>query len=288
MQLGVVFWFYRDPVLCLNRLRSLQKLNPHVPLYGLYGGDVGEASAFSRRLAPLLDDFWAYPGDADPAWKWRNGDLMLARWHSERGHGLEWDSIFVAQWDLVVTVPLRRLLPDLDEGDMLLSGLRAVRDVEQWWQWTNGIERRAEYHALLEHVTARFGAVRDPMCCQFISMVLPRQFLDPYVGIDRPELGFLEYKVPIYAQAFGVPLVPDTCFRPWWPEDPATSGAKRTECLMHAWASSVRLPVMLYEAYRPGGRRAFHPYRGIYPHDLASVPDLLAQWRRSRLRSAVV
>jgi hypothetical protein len=102
-----------------------------------------------------------------------------------------------------------------------------------------------------------------------------------YAGIDEPELGFLEYKIPVYAQAFGVPLVPDTCFRPWWPEEPATSGASRTQSLVHAWRTPVRLPVMLYESKRPGGRRIFHPYHGVYPHDVASLGEF-ARHRRER------
>ncbi len=125
----------------------------------------------------------------------------------------------------------------------------------------------------------RWGPVADPLCCQFIGLVAPRSFMSAYAGIDEPELGFLEYKIPVYSQAFGIPLVPDTCFRPWWPEEPATSRATRTETLVHAWRTPVRLPVMLYEARRPGGRRIFHPYHGIYPHDATSWVEL-ARHRR--------
>ncbi len=164
---------------------------------------------------------------------------------------------------------------------MLISGVRPVREVEAWWQWTRG-EARAEYDAFLALVAARYGPVEDPMCCQFIGMVAPRTFLDRYGGIEEPELGFLEYKVPVYAQAFGVPLVADTCFRPWWPEEPATSGATRTETLVHAWRTPVRLPVMLYESKVPHGRRIFHPYHGIYPHDAASLAEFVRRRRERR------
>lgn len=285
MQLAVLFWFYRDPVLCENRLRLLRRRNPGVAVYGLYGGSLSDAPSFSSRLGALLDDFWTFPDDLDQAWKWRNGDLMLARWFADRGAALDWDSVFVAQWDMVVTASLSRWLPAMAVGDMLLSGLRPVAGVEQWWQWTRW-KRRLEYDAFVAHVAERYGPVPDPMCCQFIAMVLPRGFLQRYQEIDQPELGFLEYKVPVYAQAFGIRLLPDTCFRPWWPEDPATSGAKRAECLMHAWPTPVRLPVMLYEAHRPGGRRVFHPYHGIYPHDLGSGRDLLRHRSAERRRVA--
>jgi hypothetical protein len=278
VQLGILFWFYRDVLVCENRIRMLRHRNPGVPIFGLYGGPLDEQEAFTV-LAPLLDDLWVFPDERETRWKWRNGDLVLSRWYAERGRMLTWDSVFVAQWDLVVTVPLATLLPPLAPGEMLLSGVRPVRDVESWWLWTQG-EAREEYDTFTAHVTARYGTVEEPMCCQFIASVLPRDFLARYGTIDQPELGFLEYKVPAYAQRFGVPLVPDTCFRPWWPEEPATAHAGRTASLMHAWPTPVRLPVMMYESLRPGGRRAFHPYHGIYPHDLASLPE----WARHRRR----
>jgi hypothetical protein len=174
--------------------------------------------------------------------------------------------------------PLAKLLPPLRADEMLISGLRPVREVESWWQWTLGASR-AEYEAFLAHVAALFGPVDDPMCCQFVGMVAPRSFMASYSQIDDPELGFLEYKIPVYAQVFGTPLVPDTCFRPWWPEEPATSGAGRTASLVHAWSTPVRLPVMMAESVRPRGRRVFHPYHGIYPHDVASLAEMVRHRR---------
>ncbi|HLM96370.1 MAG TPA: hypothetical protein VK283_08640 [Acidimicrobiales bacterium] len=281
MRLGILFWFYRDVAVCQNRLRLLRRRNPGTPVYGLYGGPRRDASVFGAALGPLLDDYWSFPDDRDERWKWRNGDVMLSRWFTDRGQGLQWDSVFLAQWDLVVVSPLVDLLPPLEVGDMLISGARPVREVEAWWQWVRG-ERRGEYDAFLAHVAARFGSVDDPMCCQFIGLVAPRSFMARYAVIEEPELGFLEYKIPIYAQVFGTPLVPDTCFRPWWPEEPATSRATRTQSLVHAWPTPVRLPVMMYEAKRPRGRRIFHPYHGIYPHDVASLGDMLRRRREAR------
>lgn len=285
MQLGVLFWFYRDVAVCRNRLRLLRRQNPELPIYGLYGGPPELTSTFAEHVGPLLDDFWAFDEQRDTDWKWRHGDLMVARWHAARGKDLAWDSVFLAQWDMVVTERLATVLPQMAPGEMLLSGLRPVREVTAWWRWTRWEETRAEYEALLERVTARHGAVSDPQCCQFIGMVLPRQFLSRYAEIDEPELGFLEYKVPIYAQAFGIPLLPDSCFLPWWPEEPGASGAPRRAKLLHAWRTPVRLPMVLAEAARPGGRRIFHPYHGIYPHDLRSVFDVLERRRERRLEA---
>jgi hypothetical protein len=282
VRLGVLFWFYRDVALCENRLRLIRRRNPGVPVFGLYGGPAAASAVFESRLHALLDDFWSYPDDAEARWKWRNGDLVLTRWFAERGEQLEWDHVFVAQWDMVVTARLSQWLPAFDGEEMLVSGVRPVSEVESWWRWTRWEETRAEYDALLARVTEHYGPVDEPMCCQFIGLVVPRRFFACYRDIEDPELGFLEYKVPIYAQAFGIRLVPDAWFRPWWPEEPVTGPVRRRDQLMHAWGSSVRLPSMMAEALRPGGRRAFHPYRGVYPHDLASVGDEVRLWTERR------
>ncbi len=39
---------------------------------------------------------------------------------------------------------------------------------------------------------------------------------------------------------------------------------------------------MLYESKRPDGRRIFHPYHGIYPHDVASLGDVVRRRRAGR------
>jgi hypothetical protein len=278
VKVGILFWCYKEPVLCQNRLRLLRKHNKGVPIYGLYGGPPGEADDFRAALGPMLDDFWAFPREEEPTWKYRNGDMVLQSWYEARGQDLAWESIFVAQWDMVLVTSVADLLPPMGPDDMLLSGLRPMREVEAWWHWTRG-RHGDEYRAFMDMIRARYGEVTDPQCCQFIGVVAPRRFFECYAGIERDELGFLEYKIPVYAQVFGIPLVADTCFRPWWAEDPAMAGAKRTDRLVHAWPTSVRLPVMLYEAARPGGRRVFHPYHGVFPHDVASLGELVSHRR---------
>ena len=283
MQLAIVFWFYRDVAVCTNRVRLLRRRNPDVPVFGLYGGPLGEFEVFRSAVGSMVDDLWAFPEDREPAWKWRNGDLVLTRWFVDRGASLGWESIFVAQWDMVVGAPLSRVLPPMAGGDMLLSGLRPVSEVETWWRWTRWSETQEEYQSFVAHVERHFGQVPEPLCCQFLGAVLPRSFLERYSQVEEPELGFLEYKLPIYAQAFGIHLLPDTCFRPFWAEEPRSSAPRRSEQLLHAWPTPLRLPVIVAHMRRPGGARIFHPYHGIYPHDLRSLREMWS-WRRDGQR----
>lgn len=283
MRLGVVFWCYRDPVVCRNRLRVLRRRNPGLALYVLYGGPPAAAAAFEAALGPYADDFYVHEGDEDAEWRWRNGDLMLARWHDRRGRHLAWDSVFVVQWDMVLTAPVGDILQPLEPGDMLLSGLRPLSEVAPWWHWLKD-GRDAEYDAFFARLAREHPEHADDVrwCCQFVGVVFPRPFLEAYAAVPDPELGFLEYKIPAYAQVFGVRLVPDETFRPWWAEEPVDVPAPRWQRQLHAGMWELRLPLVLAEARRPGGRRLFHPYRHVYPFDLRSAGEWLAARRDLR------
>lgn len=274
---AILFWFYKNERVCANRVRHLRRLNPDTPIYGLYGGPRANAQKFERAL-PELDDFWSYPDEAPASWAWRNGDLLIRRWHTERGRDLVWDSVFVVQWDMVLTKPLSRLL-SLERDDFLVSDLRAMHEVEAWWVWVNGDER-AEYDAFCAHVRNVHGFAGEPLSCVFVVACLPRSFLDRFAAVERPELGFLEYKLPTYAAAFGYRLVSDPRFRCWRAADPATRTAPPSQRMLHGYGSDVRLRTILTN--RELG--VYHPYRALFPFEAAAVPWVCAQqsWRAIR------
>src|SRR5262249_10301124 len=155
----------------------------------LYGGESQDRRQFERALAGWLDDFWAYPADEDRRWKWRNGDLVIADWFSARGAELAWETVVVVQWDMLLLGPLDNVLAGLRQDELLLSGLRPVSEVERWWFWVRGKERR-EYRRFLEHVGGRYGYAGTPHCGLFVVVCLPRAFLERYASIDERELGF--------------------------------------------------------------------------------------------------
>ena len=292
VQLGILFWFYRDVALCQNRLRLLRRRNPGTPIYGLYGGPRHEAS----HASALHSARSSTTSGATPATRTNGGSGATATscWadgSSSAASGLQWDSVFLAQWDLVVVSPLAALLPPMEVGDMLISGVRPVREVESWWQWTRG-EPRREYDAFLDHVASRYGPVDDPLCCQFIGLVAPRSFMARYSAIDEPELGFLEYKIPDLRAGLRHPARPRHVLPALVARRARHVAVPRApRAWSTRWPTPVRLPVMLYESRRPHGRRLFHPYHGIYPHDVASLGDVLAPPARraaDRLADAAV
>ncbi len=268
MQIAVLFWFYKDFDVCENRLAALRANNPGIRIYGLYGGDPGEAGEAERRLGRWFDDFYAFAEERDPHWKWQHGDALIAAWHRDRGHALAWDSLVIVQWDMLMLAPISRLFATLQPGQILFSGLRPAREVEGWWGWLNGADpdKRADRDAFLAYLEDTHGYRGELLCCLFIVACLPRRFLDLYVAAGPPEVGFLEYKLPTLARIFGIPFCEDHPYRPWWASNPATRQAPARERLLNAVGDDIAFDTVLAEMARPDGLRIIHPYRRPFPN----------------------
>ncbi len=129
-----------DVAVCQNRLRLLRRRNPGVPIYGLYGGPSSDDAELRRRAAVRSSTTsGSFPDDTGPTMEVaqrrhhveRDGSPIAAR--ASSGTRSSWPS---GTWSSCR--PWRTLLPPLGVGDMLISGVRPVREVEPWWQWTRG------------------------------------------------------------------------------------------------------------------------------------------------------
>ena len=284
MKLAILFWFHDNPGVCANRLEIIRKYNPDASIYGLYGGEREREEKLRAVLQDDLDDFFKFPGTRTGEWKWWNGDQMITEWYRTRGRALPWDTVVGVHWDMIVVGGIGTLFSGLRKDEILLSGLRPVREIERWWFHVNKQNRllRAEYHSFLERVRDEHGYDEEPLACQFIVACLPRSFLEPYSKLREPNLGYLEYKIPIYAQIFGTPFCIAHPFQPCW-DKPIFSWypSRRWNRLPPRWAIPARERTL--NAFKrviprgeisrqlraPDGARIFHPvYRLIAPGDL--------------------
>jgi hypothetical protein len=266
VQLAILFWFYKFPEICENRLKILRHYNPEIQIFGLYGGDPQQSDQFESRLKPFLNDFYIFREDRSPHWRWYHGDRMIAHWFAQHGHVLSWDTIFIAQWDMLVFADIKPQLSCLRRGELLLSGLRPIKEVDPWWWYIRpDSPERIEFENFMSFVKEEHAYRDEPICCEFIVACLPREFLSKYVGITNPELGFLEYKIPIYAQIFGIPLRIDHPHQPWWGDDPSTRNASLFARALNSETQNVPLRVIDMHRAMPWGRRIFHPVFDIYP-----------------------
>ncbi len=262
MRLAILFWFYKDIPVCENRLKLLRKYNPDVPIYGLYGGSIADGNLYSSALSKYLDDFYVFDHQKDAYWKWLNGDLMITEWFSARGVNLPWDTIVVVQWDMLVLGSLRQIFAMLKEDELLISGLRPVEEVPQWyWVSEDEPQRREMYLEFLEYVQDKYNFRESPLCSLFVVACLPRKFLMQYSEIENKELGFFEYRIPIYAQIFKTPICMEHPFRIWW------DGVEpfRRSSTLNAAGGAIPLLLIYLNLLFPVGARVFHPYHNVFP-----------------------
>lgn len=279
MKIALLFWFYKDAEVCRNRLKMLRRFNPGVPIYGLYGGNPEETDRYEAELGPWLDDFKACCTEKDPRWKWLNGDAMIAEWFRQGGAALDWDSVVVVQWDMVVLASWRELLGELKEGELLLSGLRPIEEVIDWWQWVT--RDRADYLAFREDLARRFGPEAPVFCCQFIVVALPRLFLEKYSRLEL-DFGFIEYRLPTYAHALGIPFGTSSKIRCHWPGDPATADLPPERRTLTAQKIPIDLVTIFRNLLDRKGDRVFHPYNRLFPVDMSSSRQLLGEILQGR------
>ena len=127
MALAVLFTFYRNASTCEQRLLHLRRLNPGVPVHGLYTGAAEDLPAFAGLK---LDSCWQHP-PRSAEWLWSNYDRVISRWFEEIGQGQPFDYLFVHSWDLLLLDPLHHFVPHLQPDEVLLPGLRPLERMDE-------------------------------------------------------------------------------------------------------------------------------------------------------------
>jgi hypothetical protein len=256
MKLAILFWFYKDEHICVNRLKILRFFNKKASIFGLYGGKPSEAKRFKDLLSPYLDSFFAFTATEDSEWKWINGDLMIAEWYKTIGNQLEWDTIVIVQADMLLIGKVDSLFSGLKRDELLLSNLRPIKEVMEWWPWMKPPLNR--YPDFLKFITEKYDYSCDPLCCVFVVACLPRVFLERYSNIENPEAGFIEYRIPIYAQLFNLKIISPAEFKCWRMEEREDQNMPEYRRVLNANKIEISIGIILLNLLL--GRRIFHPY----------------------------
>jgi hypothetical protein len=252
----VVFRFDRNPLVCRARIRTLHRLNPGVPVVGLYGGAGGYrrwAFRLGSRAVLGLDSFHASRRSCQ--WNWQHGDLALVAWYREVGHRLHFDVAHLVEWDLLLLAPLEQLYRGIAPGAVGLTAHTPLSEIGEEWDWMRRPEHRAATDQLLWQARERWGYTGEFYACVGVGPCFPRSFLDEYSAVDAPDIGHDELRLPLFAAILGFPVV-DTGFRKSWHEG-------SDDAFFNASAREIEDAAVVAELRRPDGRRAFHPVRRI-------------------------
>jgi hypothetical protein len=263
MKPDVLFWFYKNFDTCRKRLERLRQFNEGIRIFALYGGPLREAEIARNALDEFVDDFYVYTEEKDSSWKHIHGEQMIASWYIERGRHLEWETIFIMQWDMLILEPLETLFFGLRSHEILLSGFTPISTVSSWWYWAN--PKNSDLASFKEFLCNEFNYKDELFACLFIVICYPRIFLEKYVNAGCPEVGFLEYKIPTMAHIFGIPICRNHDFEPWWRENPATRNIPWHQRVLNAASQEIPRSVILQELASSNGKRLFHPVFRILP-----------------------
>jgi hypothetical protein len=210
MQLAVLFWFYKEPEICENRLKLIKKHNPNIRIFGLYGGSKKDEARYKKKLGKYLDSFYTSSySNKSKDWKWIHGDLMILEWYMNKGRRLKWDSVAVVQWDMLVLGPIKKQFPGIKTNELFLSGYRTLNDdIEKKWNWTDVRipKNRKNYLEFKDYVKENYGYNKKLKICLFILEVIPRDFFKKWQLMPSKELGMLEYSVPTHADILKQPM----------------------------------------------------------------------------------
>lgn len=256
MKLAILFWFYKEPEICKNRLKLLKKYNSDLKIFGLFGGEQQEAGLFKEKLSIYLDDFYS-SSYKSKAYKWYYGDLILQDWYNQRGKYLAWDSIIEIQWDTLVFDSLQNVFNGIKKNDIFLSGLRILNNyVENRWDWTDlKFKWSIIYQKFRRYIKKNYHYTQKTLCWLAIIAVLPRLFFDKYQTVRNKKIGFMEYKMPTYAKILKIPFYKKE-LGVWW--------FLKGKYPLNAVPKEIDKKYINDQLNKSNGWRIFHPYFKIW------------------------
>lgn len=263
MKIDILFWFYKEFDICRNKLKKIRSRNEDIRIFALYGGPLSETDMARKAIKKYVDDFYVFEREKKPSWKWEHGDQLITTWYVEKGQHLQWEMLFIMQWDMLISAPLSELFSKLQPGQILLSGFRPANEVASWWPWISPDDPNLKAFKVILHDEFQYDG--ELFVCLFIVACFPRTFFEKFLEVGMPEAGFIEYKFPTIANIFRIPVCQNHDFHPWWAANPATKNAPLQERVLNAIGQEIPRSIVLRELSKANGRRLFHPVSRHYP-----------------------
>lgn len=261
MQKIIIFRFDRRIRICQNHLKRIRKLNPDLPIHGIYGGIEKDFPKYKKGLRKYFATLYCIKNRAD-RWKWKNFDLALCDWYKDVGRSIDFDMAYVIEWDLVLLESIEKMYAHIKNGELGLTNLIKLSTIENQWYWTTREPHKSEWAKLLALAKNQYHYSQKPYASQGPGLCFPKAFLEKYSKLKVPDLVHDELRVPLYAQILGFPMK-DTLFTTAWFDE---KEHKYFNCRGKK-DLFIKLETVLGESRKPSGRRAFHPYRGYLPNN---------------------
>jgi hypothetical protein len=258
----IIFRFHQYPDICFNRLELLKYYNPHIPIYGIYGGNMDELLKHGDILGEYLCNIYTIRDRSDDH-RWRQFDFTLLDWYREFGKNIDFDMAYVSEWDLLMFGSIEDLFSHINNGDVGLTALIPLSQIENRWYWTTTEPYKSEWERLLDFAVNAYQFTSTPYASLGPGLCFPKSFLGEYDELYMPYLCHDEMRTPLAAQILGYPIKDTGFFRNWF--DPQEW--KYFNCDNQP----INMQTIRNELVS-NGRKAFHPFREIFDlSDLSCV-----------------
>jgi len=250
----ILFRFHKSPLVCKNKLEILKKLNPNISIYGLYGGEENKLPIFTEKLKGLVENIYCIKNKSK-YYKWKNGDLAIREWFIEVGRKVDFDTVHIVEWDMLILAPISQVYKHVRKGEVGITGLIPLKKVAHEWDWVSEKKSRELWMNLLRYVKKKYKYNKEPFASIAGGLCLPRIFLEKYSKIKVPEECHDEIRVPLFSQIFGLRMRNTKIYRGW--TDP------KSEEIFTCKKKNISINVIKKELKNKNGKRVFHPYGRI-------------------------
>lgn len=250
----ILFRFYKEFKICLNRLELLKFFNPKTTIFGIFGGEKIQYQRVKKIFQKELADVHFMPFK-DPRWKWLHGDLTTREWFISVGKNSDFEMLHVIDWDLLLFGAIDKIYKHIKDG-VGLTGLTPLNKIEDRWHWTKNADQRKKWLKSLKRVRAEFGYNQEPYACLGPGVCYSYEFLKKFSQIKPLDLVIEELSIPVSAQILKQPLY-NTGFYPKWFDH---HWHKIFNCL----GRPIKLETIIENLKNPKGARVFHPCQEIY------------------------
>ncbi len=251
----VLFRCHQEPQISRNHLELIRRFNPDVKIYGMFGAFGAEDTVFpqfQKEFAGLAEGVHDIKVP-NKRWGWKNSDLAMRRWYQQVGHQLDFERLYMIEWDLLLFDSLDKIYQNIPPEGLAVTGLTPLKQVEDKWMWTAKEPYRQEYRQLLAAVKNKFHLSSGFYASHGPGLSVTRAFLEKYSATEVVEFGNDELRLPMYVQALGFKMY-DTGFETGWI-------SKEQADLFNCFGQEIEWAAIEQQLRLPRGRRAFHPFR---------------------------
>jgi hypothetical protein len=248
-----LFRYHKDAEVCANHLELFRKYNPEIEVHGVFGGEIKEYEEL-KTILNLSSDYFIKNISVEN--KWKSFDFVLKEWYANRGKHLNFDRVFLLEWDFIIFKPLTEVFPNLNSRQLAFSGLVPMKKIEHKWYWTKSEVRKPEWEALKVYVKDKYNYTEPDFACVCPGMNISREFLESMESTELPEYCNDEVRFPVYAGIGDFELMDTGFFKKWF--------SKREYRYFNCNGFDVQEKIIRRELKRNSGRRVFHPYRKVF------------------------